>query len=144
MKKLTALLLALAMILALAVPAMACSVLGGLLGSHLAIRKGACFIRAVMMGVTVLLLIRLATLAVPAVALGLGLLIPGIQMHIIMIVSLLYFIFLVAFHKLITVSYANWLCETYLNPRIEGARTNIGLRPENWDDVTYIPEDDED
>lgn len=89
-------------------------------------------------------LIKLATLAVPAVALGLGLLIPAIQMHIIMIVSLLYFIFLVAFHKLITVSYANWLCEAYLNPRIEGARTNIGLRPENWDDVTYIPEDDED
>ncbi|MBQ3424955.1 MAG: hypothetical protein IJH38_07150 [Clostridia bacterium] len=48
-----------------------------------------------------------------------------------------------AFNKLITVSYANWLCETYLNTRIEGAPTNIGLRPENWDDVTYIPQDDE-
>ena len=39
---------------------------------------------------------------------------------------------------------ANWLFETYLNTRIEGARTNIGLRPEDWDDVTFIPEDDED
>ena len=47
-------------VFALAVPAMACSVLGGLLGSHLAIRRGARFIRAVMMGVMVLLLIRLA------------------------------------------------------------------------------------
>ena len=89
------------------------------------------------------LLIKLATLVVPALAYGLMALLPNIQMQILMVVSLLYLTFLVAFNKLITVSYANWLCETYLNPRIEGARTNIGLRPENWDDVTYIPEDDE-
>lgn len=88
--------------------------------------------------------IKLATLVVPALALGLALLIPNIQMQVLLVVALLYFVFLVAFHKLITVSYANYLCETYLNPRIEGARTNIGLRPENWDDVTYIPQDDED
>ena len=59
------------------------------------------------------------------------------------LLALLYLLFMPTFNKLLTVSYANWLCETYLNPRIEGARTNIGLRPENWDDVTYIPEDDE-
>ena len=88
-------------------------------------------------------LIKLATLAVPAVGIGLGLLIPSIQWQILGIVVLLYLIFLVAFNKLIVASYANWLFETYLNPRIEGARTNIGLRPEDWDDVTYIPEDDE-
>ncbi len=88
-------------------------------------------------------LIKLATFALPALALGLMLLIPSIQMQILLVLSMLYFIFMVAFNKLMTVSYANWLCETYLNPRIEGARTNIGLRPENWDDVTYIPEDDE-
>ena len=88
-------------------------------------------------------LIKLAQFVVPAVGLGLALLIPNIQMHIIMIVVLLYIVFLVAFNKLIVASYANWLCETYLNPHIEGARTNIGLRPEDWDDVTYIPEDDE-
>ena len=89
-------------------------------------------------------LIKLLTLVVPALALGLALLIPSIQMQVLMIVVMLYLVFLVAFNKLIVASYANWLCETYLNPRIEGARTNIGLRPENWDDVTYIPEDDED
>ena len=89
-------------------------------------------------------LIKLATLALPALALGVMLLIPNIQMQVLLVVVLLYFVFFVAFNKLITVSYANWLCETYLNPRIEGARTDIGLRPENWDDVTYIPEDDED
>ena len=89
-------------------------------------------------------LIKLATLAVPAVGIGLGLLIPSIQWHILGIVVVLYLVFLVAFNKLIVASYANWLFETYLNPKIEGARTNIGLRPEDWDDVTYIPEDDED
>ena len=89
-------------------------------------------------------LIKLLTLVVPALAYGLMMLIPSIQMQVLMVVLLLYFLFLVAFNKLITVSYANWLCETFLNPRIKGARTNIGLRPENWDDVTYIPEDDED
>ena len=89
-------------------------------------------------------IIKLATLAIPALALGLALLIPSIQMHVLMVVVLLYLVWVVAFHKLIVVSYANWLFETYLNPQIEGARTNIGLRPENWDDVTYIPEDDED
>ena len=89
-------------------------------------------------------IIKLATLAVPAIGIGLGLLIPGIQWQILGIVVLLYLVFLVAFNKLIVASYANWLFETYLNPRIEGARTGIGLRPEDWDDVTYIPEDDED
>ena len=45
---------------ALAVPAMAASAAGGYLGSWLAIRKGAGFIRGVMMGMMVLLLVRLA------------------------------------------------------------------------------------
>ena len=90
------------------------------------------------------LLIRLATLAVPALAIGLGLLIPSIDIPIILVVVMLYLLFLVAFNKLITVSYANWLCETYINPQIEGAKSNIGLRPDDWDDVRYIPEDDED
>ena len=89
-------------------------------------------------------LIRLLTLVVPAIAYGLMVLLPNFQPQILMVVALLYLVYLVAFNKLITVSYANWLCETYLNPKIEGARTNIGLRPENWDDVRYIPEDDED
>ena len=89
-------------------------------------------------------LFKLATLAVPLVGLGLAILIPSIQIQVLGIVVLLYLVFLVAFNKLIVASYANWLFETYLNPRIEGARTNIGLRPDDWDDVTYIPEDDED
>ncbi len=89
------------------------------------------------------LLIKLLTLAVPLLAWGLLSLIPSIEMYVLMITVLLYLLFLVAFNKLITVSYANWLCETYLNPKIDGARTDIGLRPKDWDDVQYLPEDDE-
>ena len=47
-------------VFALAVPAMACSALGGYLGRWLAIRRGARLIRRVMLGVMALLLIRLA------------------------------------------------------------------------------------
>lgn len=88
-------------------------------------------------------LIRLVTLALPILALAVSLLIPDAQSYALMITVLVYLAFMVAFNKLITVSYANWLCETYMNTRIDGARTNIGLRPENWDDTEYRPEDDE-
>lgn len=44
----------------LAVPAMACSVLGGYVGAHLALRKGARLVRYVMLGVLALLIIKLA------------------------------------------------------------------------------------
>ena len=89
-------------------------------------------------------LFKLITLAVPILALAVIRLAPGSTGYVLMAVGLLYAAFMLAFNKLVTASYANWLFETYLNPQIEGARTNIGLRPENWDDVTYIPEDDED
>ena len=88
-------------------------------------------------------LIKLVTLIVPIVAFGLVQLIPGGVQYITLAVVLLYLLFMPAFNKLVTVSYANWLCETFLNTRIEGAQTNIGLRPENWDDTEYRPEDDE-
>jgi len=88
--------------------------------------------------------VRLLTLVVPAIALGLALIVPSIQLHVLLVLVLLYFVFLVAFNMLITCSYANAICEKYLNERIEGAETNIGLRPEDWDDTVYLPEDDED
>ena len=88
-------------------------------------------------------LFKALTLAVPAIAAGIIALAPGAEGYVLLVAGLLYLVFMPAFNKLMTVSYANWLCETYLNPRIEGARTNIGLRPENWDDTEYRPEDDE-
>lgn len=87
--------------------------------------------------------IKLITFVVPFVAVGLSLLIPSIQMYALLIAVLLYIFYMPAFNNLIHAATANWLCETFLNPKIDGARTDIGLRPENWDDVEYIPEDDE-
>ena len=88
-------------------------------------------------------LFKLLTLALPILAFFLCQLIPTGTSYILMGLSMLYLVFMPVFNKLVTVSYANWLCETYLNTRIEGAQTNIGLRPENWDDTEYRPEDDE-
>ena len=89
------------------------------------------------------ILIKLLTLVLPLLGAGIIALAPGAEPHVLLAVSLLYLIIMPSFNKLMTVSYANWLCETYLNTRIEGAQTNIGLRPENWDDTEYRPEDDE-
>lgn len=75
------------------------------------------------------ILIRLATLALPlllAVFIMLSLPFSGIFAALVLV---LYAIFMPAFNKLIHASFANALCEKYLNPRIEGAATNIGLRP---------------
>lgn len=47
------------------------------------------------------------------------------------IVLIAYVLFMLSFNKLMDASFANYLCEKYLNPRIEGAATNIGVRPEN-------------
>ena len=89
------------------------------------------------------LLIKVLTLLFPIAAVGLMLIVPGIEIYVFLVVGLLYLVFIPAFNRLLIASYSNALCEKYLNTRIEGAATNIGLRPENWDDTEYIPEDDE-
>ena len=88
-------------------------------------------------------LFKLITLILPALGLGVSMVSPSSMGYVLLALSILYVLIMPVFNKLITVSYANWLCETYLNSRIEGAQTNIGLRPENWDDTEYRPEDDE-
>ena len=89
------------------------------------------------------ILIKLLTMVLPIVGFLIMYYVEGAMSYTIAALGILYLLFMPAFNKLITVSFANWLCETYLNPHIEGARSNIGLRPENWDDTEYRPEDDE-
>ena len=74
--------------------------------------------------------IKLATLAVPILAFAVMWFVPSSLSTVFPIAMCLYGIFLLAFNKLLIGSYANFTCEKYLNPKIEGARTNIGLRPE--------------
>ena len=86
--------------------------------------------------------VKLLTLVFPIIAFVLLFFIPSIELPVILVFCLLYLIYIPAFNRLITCSYSNALCEKYLNSKI-GAPTNIGLRPENWDDTEYRPEDDE-
>lgn len=87
--------------------------------------------------------VKLLTWAVPIIGFLVIWFIPSVQIYAMLILSLLYLLYLPAFNRLITSSYSNAQCERFLNPKIEGAPTNIGLRPDDWDDTEYIPEDDE-
>ena len=86
--------------------------------------------------------VKLLTWIVPILAMALLFVVPSIEPQVLLVVGLLYLVYIPGFNRLITCSYSNALCEKYLNTKI-GAPTNIGLRPENWDDTEYRPEDDE-
>lgn len=72
--------------------------------------------------------VKLATLALPLLGLLAGLLFPAVMSWLGSILLALYAIFMLSFNKLIVASYANAVCEKYLNTKIEGAQVNIGLR----------------
>ena len=82
---------------------------------------------------------RLITL-VPILVLLLGLYIGNVWM--IAIPAFYYLLFGFAFARLVYASFANGAFDKYLNPHIEGAKVNQGLRPHMDEDD--IPEDDED
>ena len=86
---------------------------------------------------------KLLTWLIPGIAVALIWFIPSITIQTFLVTVVLYIVYVPGFNRLMQASYANALCERYLNTQIEGARTNIGLRPENWDDTEYIPQDDE-
>ena len=75
--------------------------------------------------------IRLLTLAAPILLALVASVIPGALGGFTGVVMALYAVFLLAFNRLVWASFANFLGEKYLNPKIEGARTNIGLRPKD-------------
>lgn len=75
--------------------------------------------------------VRLLTLVLPLILLVCALVVPTALRWAGLIALLLYALILPALNKLIWASYANALCEKHLNPKIEGARTNIGLYTED-------------
>ncbi|MGN0997911.1 MAG: DUF624 domain-containing protein [Candidatus Ventricola sp.] len=87
-----------------------------------------------------MLLARLVTF-IPVAALLLGLYMGSAMT--ILIVSLYYLLFGFAFARLLYASVANGLFDRYLNPHIEGAPINQGLRPKTEDDE-LLDDDDED
>lgn len=74
--------------------------------------------------------VRLATLALPIAALLCACIFPSALGVVCIVIIAFYATFGLAFVKLLYASYANAVCEKYLNSRIEGARINIGLRNE--------------
>lgn len=72
--------------------------------------------------------VKLMTLALPILVLLLMLLFPAALSYALPVIIVLYAIFMLSFNKLITASYANMLCEKYINTKIDGAQVNIGLR----------------
>ena len=72
--------------------------------------------------------VKLATLAIPVVLLLLMQFAPPAMRWAVPAALVLYAVFWLSFNRLITASYANACCEKYLNPKIEGAGVDIGLR----------------
>lgn len=72
--------------------------------------------------------VKIATLAIPVVLLLLMQFAPAALRWAVPAALVLYAIFYLSFNRLITASYANACCEKYLNPKIEGAGVDIGLR----------------
>lgn len=70
----------------------------------------------------------LATLSMPVILLIAFLFFPSALSWLSGVAVLFYLLFGLSLNKLIAASYANMLCEKYLNTRIDGARVNIGLR----------------
>jgi len=90
------------------------------------------------------LVIRLSTWVVPLIAFAVMMLAPGTTVYAILILVAYYLFFGLGFNRMIYAAFANALCEKYINTKIEGAATNIGLRTSNPDDeIEYLPEDDE-
>ncbi|MBQ4608715.1 MAG: YesL family protein [Clostridia bacterium] len=88
-------------------------------------------------------LARLIT-AIPVAVLLIGLYLGnGVT---VLIVSLYYLLFGFAFSRLVYASFANGIFDKYLNPHIEGAQVNQGLRPKSEEDELFADdeEDDED
>lgn len=63
---------------------------------------------------------------------------------VVIAVSLYYLLFGFALSRLIYASVANGIFDKYLNPHIEGASVNMGLRPQTEEDLLLDEEDDED
>ncbi|MDR0898271.1 MAG: YesL family protein [Oscillospiraceae bacterium] len=83
--------------------------------------------------------IRLAALALPIVCFALQFIAPSIGMYAVLVLALYYLLFGFAFHRFLYASYANAICEKYLNARIEGAPVGMGLRQTTEDDYEIDP-----
>lgn len=73
--------------------------------------------------------IRLAALAIPAAGYALMRAVPDSVAGVLLFLGFFYTMFGLAFDRLLYAAYANAVCEKYINPKIDGAGVEIGLRP---------------
>jgi len=83
--------------------------------------------------------IRLISLVIPAVALLLSWFVPGVTAYALLVLGAYYVFFGFAFNRFLFAAYANAVCEKYINPNIEGAEVNMGLRQTTEDDYEIDP-----
>lgn len=75
-------------------------------------------------------LVRMATAIVPLALVVSFFFFPAALSWLMPAAICMYGLFWLSLNRLLTASYANAMCEKYLNSQIEGAKMNIGLRPE--------------
>lgn len=73
--------------------------------------------------------VKLLTSIIPILLIACAFFFPAALNVVLPIAFVLYAVFMLSLNKLITASYANYACEKFLNPKIEGAQVNIGLQP---------------
>jgi len=83
--------------------------------------------------------IRLISLAILALGVLVMLFIPGVSGYAALVLAVYYLFFGFAFSRFLYASYANAVCEKYINPNIEGAGTGMGLRQLTDDDYEIDP-----
>lgn len=83
--------------------------------------------------------IRLASLWLIALAIVVSLVFPVAANYALLAVILYYLVFGFAFDQFLFCSFANAVCEKYMNPRIEGAKVGMGLRQTTEDDYEIDP-----
>lgn len=83
--------------------------------------------------------IRLISLILPAICVVLLMVIPSITIYALLVLILYFVVFGFAFNRFLYASYANALCEKYVNPHIEGAAVGMGLRQTTEDDYEIDP-----
>lgn len=83
--------------------------------------------------------IRFAAWIIAALALAVAWVIPPTTMYAMLFLIVYYLVFGFAFSRFLYASYANAVCEKYINPRIEGAQVGMGLRQVTEDDYEIDP-----
>lgn len=83
--------------------------------------------------------IKLVTWIVPGIAALLFLFVPSVSVYALLFMFVYYVFFGLAFNRFVYASYANGLCEKYINPQIEGAEVGMGLRKTTEDDYEIDP-----